>query len=75
MRSASKHPLFFAFVGYGGKIDFLRKLDNLTGRDVDNASHFPAPDPQNVPDAALYDGITEQFGPWLTQARAAGIVR
>jgi hypothetical protein len=75
LRGAAKHPLFWAFVGYGGKIEFLRKLDDLTGREVDNASHFPAPDPQNVADDALYDGITSQFGPWLTQASAKGIVR
>ncbi|MFE2640119.1 VWA domain-containing protein [Streptomyces scopuliridis] len=75
LRTAAESPLFFAFVGYGGNIAFLRELDELTGRPVDNASHFPAPDPQNVPDAALYDGITSQFGPWLTAARAQRILR
>jgi hypothetical protein len=75
LRSASKLPLFWAFVGYGELIDFLVKLDNLKDREVDNASAYHASDPQNVPDAELYDGITKQFGPWLTQARAKGIVR
>ncbi|WP_274036562.1 VWA domain-containing protein [Streptomyces sp. MMBL 11-1] len=74
LREAAELPLFFAFVGYGHKIAFLDKLDDLTGRRVDNASHFHAADPQNVPDSALYDGITSQFGPWLTAARAERIL-
>lgn len=74
LRAASRHPLFFAFVGFGNNIRFLRTLDNLRGRAVDNASFFHARDPLAVPDAELYDGITAQYGTWLTAARAAGII-
>ncbi|MET8605723.1 VWA domain-containing protein [Streptomyces rubiginosohelvolus] len=74
LRDAAELPLFFAFVGYGHTIAFLDKLDELSDRRVDNASHFPAPDPLNVPDSALYDGITRQFGPWLAAARAERIL-
>lgn len=75
LRAASNEPLFFAFIGFGNNINFLKGLDNLTGRTVDNASFFHAPDPFAVTDADLYDGITAQYGQWLTAARTAGIIR
>ncbi|MFJ2515578.1 VWA domain-containing protein [Streptomyces griseoviridis] len=77
LRSLSNRPLFFAFVGYGPEhnMRFLQHLDTLDGRQVDNASFFHAPNPHNVPDSALYDGITSEFATWITDARAAGILR
>lgn len=75
LRDASKLPIFWAFVGFGGRVSFLEKLDDLTGRVVDNASFFHARDPLRTSDADLYDGITREFAGWLTAARAAGILR
>jgi hypothetical protein len=75
LRDLSKEPLFFATVGFGGSIQFLERLDDLTGRAVDNASFFHAANPRAVSDEALYDGLTSEFAQWLTAARAAGIVR
>ncbi|TXL91618.1 VWA domain-containing protein [Streptomyces sp. IB2014 016-6] len=75
LRAAAHQPLFFAFVGFGTKVNFLRRLDTLTGRVVDNASFFHAVDPLNTPDAELYDGITAEYGTWLAVALAAGIIR
>lgn len=75
LRKASRLPLFFAFVGFGDNIHFLERLDDLTGRAVDNASFFHARDPLAVSDAELYDGITREYAGWLSAATAAGIVR
>jgi hypothetical protein len=75
LRDASRLPIFWAFVGFGGNIRFLEKLDDLRGRKVDNASFFHARDPHSVSDAALYDGITHEYAGWLAAATAAGIVR
>jgi uncharacterized protein with von Willebrand factor type A (vWA) domain len=74
LRLASKRPLFFAFVGFGPNIEFLRTLDTLTGRTVDNASFFHAPHPHNVTPEQLYDAITTEFAQRLTAARDAGIL-
>ncbi|MEL3949477.1 VWA domain-containing protein [Streptomyces sp. LNU-CPARS28] len=73
--SASQLPIFWSFVGFGERrVPFLEQLDTLRGRDADNASYFHAGhQPQSLSGAELYDGITAQFGPWLTEARAAGI--
>ncbi|UJV42034.1 VWA domain-containing protein [Streptomyces sp. AMCC400023] len=75
LREASSLPMFWAFVGFGGRVDFLEKLDDLGRRTVDNASFFHAANPHAVTDAQLYDGITGEFAQWLTAARAAGILR
>lgn len=75
LKAASSLPIFWAFVGFGGRVSFLEKLDDLRGRTVDNASFFHARDPHAVTDAALYDGITGEFAGWLAAARAAGILR
>ncbi|WP_326696996.1 VWA domain-containing protein [Streptomyces sp. NBC_01754] len=79
---AAKLPLFWQFVGFGGKrdsqFDFLRRLDELAVPDrraVDNAGFFPAGrDPRTMPDAELYDRLVAEYPHWLTAARAAGIV-
>lgn len=79
IKEASKHPLFFSFVGFGSDLSFLRKLDDLRvvfgGRKVDNASLFETGNnPAAVSDAALYDGIMHEYPQWLTAARSAGIL-
>jgi len=75
LRDASTLPIFFAFIGFGGRVQFLEQLDTLPGRAVDNASFFHAAQPRAVSDAELYDGITREYAQWLTAARAAGILR
>lgn len=79
LKSASKLPMFWSFVGFGEELSFLRKLDDLRvgfgGRKVDNASLFETGyDPLNVSDAALYDGIMHEYPGWLIAARAARIL-
>lgn len=74
LKKASRLPVFFAFVGFGDQIDFLEELDDLGGRAVDNASVFHASSPSQVTDADLYDGLTQEYGLWLTAARSAGIL-
>jgi hypothetical protein len=75
LRDASTLPIFWAFVGFGGRVEFLEKLDDLRGRKVDNASFFHAARPHDVRDADLYDGLTHEYAGWLSAATAAGIVR
>ncbi len=76
----SKLPIFWQFIGFGSDgFRFLRKLDDLPvprKRAVDNAGFFPAGEnPSAVPDAVLYDRLTEEFPQWLRAAGAAGILR
>lgn len=74
LKQASNLPIFWAFIGFGGRVSFLERLDDLRGRKVDNASFFHAANPSAVTDEALYDGITREFAQWITAARAARII-
>lgn len=76
LREFSNLPIFWSFVGFGGRVSFLEKLDELSGRAVDNASFMPAgADPRRVADAELYDQLLKEFPQWLRDVRAAGIIR
>ncbi|MGW1267570.1 VWA domain-containing protein [Streptomyces sp. NPDC002491] len=74
LKKASKLPIFWAFIGFGGRVSFLEKLDDLRGRKVDNASFFHAANPSAVTDEQLYDGLTHEYAQWINAARAAGIL-
>ena len=76
LAQASRLPMFWSFVGFGRrKVAFLTELDSLGGRLVDNASYFHAGfDPKGLSDEAVYDGITQEFGSWLTAARGKGLL-
>lgn len=74
LRNASKLPVFWAFVGFGERVDFLVRLDDLPGRRLDNASHFHAPDPGAVSDAELYDGLVHEYADWVSAATSAKII-
>ncbi|MFF9785701.1 VWA domain-containing protein [Streptomyces nigrescens] len=69
LREAVDEEMFWSFVAFGKRVDFLRTLDHL-GLPVDHVGLFQADDPENISDEELYDGITEQFGPWVTARRA-----
>ncbi|MFE9127024.1 VWA domain-containing protein [Streptomyces sp. NPDC007148] len=75
LREASRYGLHFAFVGFGDRVKFLEKLDDLRGRTVDNASFFHVRDPYRTTDEQLYDGITHEYAGWLAAATAAGVLR
>ncbi|MFD4258187.1 VWA domain-containing protein [Streptomyces sp. NPDC058534] len=73
---SSKLPIFWSFVGFGpSKVRFLTELDTMRGRLLDNASYFHAgADPRGIPDGALYDGVTREFGQWVPKARQKGLL-
>ncbi|MFD8820830.1 VWA domain-containing protein [Streptomyces sp. NPDC059605] len=76
LRTTSRdEAIFWAFVGFGRNTQFLRGLDDLAGRAVDNAAFIDAADPWALSDDDLYDAIVQPFREWLRAATAAGIVR
>lgn len=77
LRRSSSLPIFWQFVGFGPSRNFrfLRSLDNLDGRTVDNAGFFAAgQNPGERSEADLYDLLMKEFPSWLTVARAAGVI-
>lgn len=71
----SGEDIFVAFVGFGREgsdgMDYLRQLDQITGRTRDNASAFVTGDAHSyaaLSDESVYDGVLGEFvGQWLPQ--------
>ena len=76
IKKASNLPAFWQFVGIGrNNFGVLTKLDEMTGRTVDNVGFFPVTDIDRIDDAELYRRLLQEFPDWLRAARAAGILR
>lgn len=54
---------------------FLEKLDELSGRFVDNAGFFSVETPEEHPDNVLYDLLMEEYPQWLKVAKQKGLLR
>lgn len=73
---ASKVGIFFQFMGIGHEhFNFLAKLDNLSGREVDNANFFKVPNLQRCTDEELYSLLMTEFPSWIPQSRKAGQIK
>lgn len=74
--AAAHRNIFYKFLGVGeGPFDFLRRLDDLRGRPVDNA-HFVEPDDvEAIADDMFFDLLLEEYPQWLDDAREAGLIR
>lgn len=70
LRELSAQPVFVQFVGIGKEdFPFLRKLDALPGRVIDNAGFMAVNDIDTIKDAELYDRLLNEFPQWLEGAR------
>lgn len=73
IREASDLPVFWQFVGIGNaSFTFLRMLDDMSGRTVDNADFFVFDG--NPPDSVLYAKLLNEFPGWLKAAKAAKVL-
>lgn len=55
--------------------DYLMSLDDMEGRQVDNANFFAIKRPTAVSDDRLYELLMNEYPQWLNAARAANILR
>jgi hypothetical protein len=73
---ASKHGIFFQFVGIGNAtFSFLKKLDNLSGRNIDNANFFRVQDLANRTDQELYQLLLTEFPSFITEAKSKNLIK
>ena len=76
MIESSRYPIFWQFVGLGGRnYGVLEKLDNLSGRVVDNANFFSIDNIDSLTDESLYEKLLNEFPIWLKEASSKGIVK
>lgn len=75
LSDAAQLPIFWQFVGIGGRnYGVLEKLDDMTGRVVDNCNFFALDTITSIADDKLYELLLEEFPDWLQQARQKNIV-
>ncbi len=89
LRWGSNEAIFWQFMGIGrgrksksqalsGHADsdfpFLEKLDELSGRLIDNANYFAVHSPDQHSDAELYDLLMTEYPGWLSEARRHGLL-
>ncbi|WP_413191147.1 VWA domain-containing protein [Psychrobacter sp. AT9] len=75
MTKAAKLPIFWQFVGLGGRgYGILKKLDDMAGRAIDNCDFFELDGLDDISEEALYENMLEEFPMWLKEAKQLGIV-
>lgn len=76
MRESSNYGIFFQFVGIGNAgFTFLEKLDDLSGRVIDNANFMKVPNLNRTSDQELYTMLLKEYPDWLPQARAHNLIK
>lgn len=76
IREASKHNIFWQFIGIGREnFKFLKKLDDMGGRHIDNADFFQLNDIRHISDSELYERLLQEYPSWERQARQLGMIR
>lgn len=75
LRAAADRPVFWKFLSIGKEeIAFLQKLDDLSGRLIDNADYQAVIDLDDLKDQQLFDLLLVEYPEWLIAARQAGLL-
>ncbi|MBM7656432.1 VWA domain-containing protein [Neobacillus cucumis] len=90
IQGSSYEPLFWQFMAIGksskgtkkrgflqlfqSDFTFLEKLDDLSGRYLDNANFFSVEDPKSIPDNELYDLLMQEYPEWVKSASTKGLI-
>ena len=72
IRDASSKPVFWQFIGLGQNFQFLEKLDDMGGREVDNADFFSANRLADMSDADLFAKLLDEYPGWVKTVQAKG---
>ena len=74
--NASRYGIFFQFIGIGNEtFSFLKKLDSMNGRFIDNANFFQQPDLSRTSDTQLYNLLMSEFPQWLKEAKPKNLIK
>ena len=71
----SKESIFFQFVGIGKETyPYLKKLDELPNRFLDNAGFMHVDDISSIDDSSLYGNLLNEYPEWLEEASSKGVL-
>lgn len=72
----SRYPIFWQFVGIGSSnFKYLKQLDTMEGRYIDNANFFSVNDLTRLSDNDLYGRLLGEYPEWLNKAKSVGLIR
>ncbi|WP_161882219.1 VWA domain-containing protein [Deinococcus alpinitundrae] len=75
LKDASLEPVFWKFVGVGReKFEFLQKLDDLSGRYIDNADFVQIENIDTLDSGQLYEMLLQEYDGYLRLARQQGLL-
>lgn len=75
IRKLSREGFFVQFIGIGNeRFSFLTKLDDLSGRLIDNANFFKVSDIDRMSDSQLYNGLMKEFPEWVKLAKNQNLI-
>lgn len=76
IRESAKFGVFWKFVGIGRySFSFLEKLDDMSGRFLDNADFIKVNDIATIEEKELYRRLLDEFKDWIDQARAHNLIK
>jgi hypothetical protein len=76
IREASNYGIYFQFIGIGDAgMPFLEKLDDLTGRSIDNCGFFRSVNMDRMSDQDLYSNMMKEFPSFVQEARRKGLIQ
>ena len=72
IKEVSKYPIFWQFVGVGNaSFNYLRKLDEMQGRYIDNANFFAV----STPSAIQYSDLLNEYPGWLADPKVKAMLK
>ena len=76
IRKMSEKGFFIQFIGIGSaSFGFLEKLDDLSGRKVDNVNFFKVQDIRSFSDDSLYQGLMAEYPQWYKQVLDLNLIK
>lgn len=73
LTAASYAPIFWQFLSIGNEsMDFLQKLDDLTGRYIDNADYKPVGNVDRLTGERLFELLLDEYPGWVKEQRKRG---
>ena len=72
---ASKENIFWQFIGIGNNdFSFLKELDEMEGRFIDNANFFSINNLDSMSDKELYSKLLGEYPDWIKKATTKGLL-
>lgn len=76
IKEASNYGVFWKFLGVGNaSFSFLKKLDDMDGRFIDNADFQEVNDIAGIDDNELFDRLLVEFPQWVENARNKNLIK